>query len=270
VRARWLTSVLVALVVALQLTVVSASRDSLPAPGRPWILAVGDSITEGWTLTPQYDGRDHTWAVQLRDALRRDGSPWDLYTLACPGETTVTYVQGGCVGRAVVPELRGRSQRDAAGEAIAQRGQWLRLIVVELGVNDYFRARTVSRDGAWIDAQLDAAAVRLDTIVTDLQRLAPGVPVIVANIYDPHGLADSWQQAVHLDAAIAAVAARHHAAVADFLHAVTRPLALPEDRCSLLDCAHHDIHPTLAGQTALEAAVAAALPRGLSPDTGPG
>jgi hypothetical protein len=83
---------------------------------------------------------------------------------------------------------------------------------------------------------------------------------VVAGIYDPHGLADSWDQAVHLDTRVAAVARAQGAAYADFLHAVTVPLAPVDDRCRLLDCAHRDIHPTLAGQTALAAAVLPVLP----------
>jgi lysophospholipase L1-like esterase len=262
VRSRLLTVLVVVGCLVLQLRVVAADPDRLPTPGRPWILAVGDSITAGYTRDLGFDGPAHSWAVQLRRRLSAGGTPWELYSLACPGETTVTYREGGCIGRDLVPALDGRSQRDGVADAIRRRGDSLRLIVVELAVNDYFRARTKGGD---VDAQLDAAALRLDAIVADLEHIAPGVPVVLADIYDPHGLSDSWAQAVHLDARIAAVAARRGAALADFLHAVDRPLALPEDRCQLIDCAHHDIHPTLAGQTALYDAVVAALPPGLLP-----
>lgn len=259
-RTRLLPLVLVAAAVALPLSVASAN-EPLPTRGHPWLLAVGDSITAGYSVAPGYDGPAHSWAVQVRDRLAAGDSAWQLFSVACPGETTASYVEGGCIGRNLVPGLAGRSQRDTVAGAIAERGAWLRAIVVELGVNDYFRARTTGGD---ILAQLDAAAARLDALVADLQRLAPGVPVVLANIYDPHGLSSSWDQAVHLDAAIAAIAARRGATVADFLHAIDRPLALPADRCRLLDCAHHDIHPTLAGQTGLADAVWAALPKTLN------
>jgi lysophospholipase L1-like esterase len=104
-----------------------------------------------------------------------------------------------------------------------------------------------------VEAQLDLAAQRLDALVGELQSAAPGVPVILANIYDPHGGYDSWAQAYYFDAAVSAIAARHHAAVADFLRAVA------PDRCAALDCAHSDIHPTVAGDAALASAVLAAL-----------
>jgi lysophospholipase L1-like esterase len=235
----------------LRATMVSASPSSLPRAGVPWFLAVGDSITYGYSMDPAVQGNPN-WAGMVRDSLAAQGNSLSLYSLACPGETTTSYHDGGCTGRGMVPALGGRSQRDMALAAIAERRDRLRFAVVELGVNDYFAART---RGGNIGTQLNDATARIDALVADLQRAAPGVPVILANIYDPHGLPDSWAQAEYLDSAIAAVAARRHVAVADFLGAISA------DRCGLLDCAHHDIHPTVAGQRALAAAVLDALQR---------
>lgn len=258
-RSRWLPLALVAAAVGLQAQVVASSPDHLPPPDRPWLLAVGDSITAGYTLDPRFDGAAHTWAIQVRDALgAATGTDWSLYSLACPGETTTSYRTGGCIGRSMVPDLRGRSQRQGVIDAIRARGATLRLIVVELGTNDYFAAR---RRGGDVDAQLDAAALRVDAVVGELQRLAPGVPVVVADVYDPHGTPGSYLQAVHLDSRLEALSAARGAAVADFLHAVDPALGPPGTHCLMLDCAHDDIHPTLAGQTALARAVLAALRR---------
>lgn len=260
-RSRWLAVALVAATVALQARVVSSGADTLPPADRPWLLAVGDSITYGWSVDPHYDGTQHSWALQVRDRLSQaSGQPWALYSLACPGETTTSYEDGGCSGRVFVPGLDGRSQRQAVTEAVRDRGASLGLIVVELGTNDYFAAR---RHGGDVDAQLDAAAQRVGAVVAELQRLAPGVPVVVADIYDPHGTADSWAQAVHLDRGITLAARAHGAALADFLHAVNQPGRPQSDRCRLLDCAHNDIHPTLAGQEALAQSVLDALPHRL-------
>jgi lysophospholipase L1-like esterase len=225
------------------------SRTDLPHSGIPWFLAVGDSITYGFSLDPEVQGNP-SWATVVQQRLAAQGQDLALYAPACPGETTVTYGAGGCSGREFVPALAGRPQRDLALDAIRERGDELRFMVVELGVNDYFGAR---RAGGDVEARLDGAARRLDALIGELEAAAPGVPVIVANIYDPHGTDDSWAQAAYLDGEIAAVAARRHAAVADFLHAVGA------DRCRYLDCAHDDIHPTVAGDQALGAAVLAAL-----------
>jgi len=251
VRRRLLPLAVFAAALVLRATMVSASPSSLPRAGVPWFLAVGDSITYGYSIDPAVQGNP-SWAGMVRDSLAAQGDSVSLYSLACPGETTTSYRDGGCSGRSMVPALGGRSQRDMALAAIAERGDRLQFMVMELGVNDYFAART---QGGNVGIQLDAAIRRLDALVAELQRAAPGVPVILANIYDPHGLPDSQVQAEYLDSAIATVAAQRHAAVADFLGAV-RP-----DRCRLLDCAHHDIHPTVAGQQALAAAVLAALQR---------
>jgi hypothetical protein len=83
---------------------------------------------------------------------------------------------------------------------------------------------------------------------------------VVADVYDPHGTVESWLQALHLDVAIEAAAQARGAAVADFLHAFDPPGADLAVHCRMLDCAHRDIHPTLAGQTALAAAVLPVLP----------
>ena len=227
------------------------SRTDLPHSGIPWFLAVGDSITYGFSVDPSVQGNP-SWATVLQQRLAAEGENLALYTPACPGETTETYAAGGCSGRVFVPALAGLPQRDLALHAIAERGDQLRFIVVELGTNDYFGAR---RAGGDVEAALDGAAQRLDALVGELEAAAPGVPVILANIYDPHGSYDSWAQAAYLDGRIAAVAANRHAAVADFLHAVGA------DRCRHLDCAHDDIHPTVAGDAVLGAAVLAALQR---------
>lgn len=258
-RLRRLPLILVTVAVALQAQVATASPDQLPPPDQPWLLAVGDSITYGWSLDPGFDGPPHSWALQVRDRFVATTSlPWAVYSVACPGETTTSYRIGGCTGRRFVPALgQTLSQREVVAAAIRARGDMLRAIVVELGTNDYFAAR---RHGGDVMASLADAALRLEAVVADLQQLAPGVPVVVADIYDPHGNALSWQQAVGFDAAIAAVARDRGASVADFLHAVDQPGAPHARRCLLIDCAHHDIHPTLAGQAALATAVWNALP----------
>jgi lysophospholipase L1-like esterase len=240
---------MVAITMAIGGSVATASTTDLPRAGIPWMLTVGDSITYGFSIDPAVHGNP-SWATITRDSLAAQGENLALYDPACPGETTVTYARGDCGGRAFVPALGGRSQRDVALDAIGRRGAGLRLIVVALGINDYFAARAAGGD---VEARLDQAAARLDAIVGELQRAAPGVPVILANIYDPHGSYDSWAHAYWLDARIATVAQRHGARLADFLRAVA------SDRCRALDCAHDDIHPTLAGDAALAGSVLAAL-----------
>jgi lysophospholipase L1-like esterase len=248
-RRSLLPLALVAITMAVGGSVATASTTDVPRAGIPWMLAVGDSITYGFSIDPAVHGNP-SWATMTRDRLAAQGENLALFDPACPGETTVTYAKGGCSGRTFVPALGGRSQHDVALDAVRERGGSLRLIVVALGINDYFAARTAGGD---VEARLDQAASRLDAIVGELQRAAPGVPVILANIYDPHGTYDSWAQAYWFDQRIAAIAQRHGARVADFLRAVA------PDRCRALDCAHGDIHPTVAGDAALAGAVAAAL-----------
>ncbi len=239
------------LTVLLSGNLAPASRTDLPHSGIPWFLAVGDSISYGFSVDPAVHGNP-SWATVVQQRLAAQGDDLALYTPACPGETTTSYAQGGCSGRVFVPALGGLSQRQVVLDAIARRGDQLRFIVVELGTNDYFASREQDGD---VESRLDAAAQRLDAQVAELQAAAPGVPVILANIYDPAGTYDSWADAMRFDEDVAGIAAERHAAVADFLRAVA------PDRCRYLDCAHDDIHPTLAGDDALAGAVMAALQR---------
>lgn len=248
-RRRLLPLAIVLATFLLDGSVAQASRTDLPHSGVPWFLAVGDSISYGFSVDPAVQGNP-SWATVVQQELHGQGEDLALYDPACPGETTTTYAHGGCSGSVFVPALGGRSQRDVVLDAIARRGDSLRFIVVELGTNDYFAARAGGGD---VEAQLDQAAQRLDALTAELQRAAPRVPVILANIYDPHGTYDSWAQAMRFDEDVADVAGRRGAAVADFLRAVA------PDRCRYLDCAHDDIHPTVAGDAVLGAAVLKAL-----------
>jgi len=64
---------------------------SAPTTGVPWYLAIGDSITFGYSVDIARTGINSSWARQLQDLLARSGRAWRLFDTACPGETTDTY-----------------------------------------------------------------------------------------------------------------------------------------------------------------------------------
>ena len=258
-RARLLTLFLLGAALLAQGSVARADPPALPAAGVPWFLALGDSITWGYSLDSSHSGNEHSWAARLRDRLAAAGHPLAMYDLGCPSETTLTYVRGGCPARHWVPELDGRSQRRAALDAIAQRGASLKLVVLALGINDWFHV--ARRNGGF--ARFDPIAARLDAIVAELQSHAPGIPIVLSTTYDPWGTADSVAATVYLNSRIAAVAQRRGAALADWLAFVDPPGTAAAARCALIDCAHGDIHPTPEGQDALAAAAWTAVPTSL-------
>jgi lysophospholipase L1-like esterase len=248
-------------------TVPSGSTAIFPRPGgdpqsdQPWFLVVGDSISFGLTVDPSRFGRNSSWAVQIQPLLRASGHSWIADDLACPGETTVSYASG-CPMAALAPWLGGASQRSAALTTVHQHASTLRFIAVELGANDLLNAR---RDGTPPPAVLAGLRTRLAGIVGDLAAQVPGVPIVIANLYDPYGPADvaAARGVDEANAVIADVAASRGAVIADWHAAVngsTEPLS------ALVDGAHNDVHPTVEGHRVLALSVMAALARaGISP-----
>lgn len=227
-----------------------------PTAGVPWFLTIGDSITSGYTRDPARTGVNSGWPVQLEHLLATSGRPWRLYDTACPGETTETY-RSLCPERSLIPFLAAASQHDVATAAITAHLADLRFIAIDLGSNDLLRAR-----GAEPGSALAALGSRLDAILAELRRLAPGVPLIVANYYDPFATAapDTLPAVRSINAALAGIAARHGAAVADFFSAINGPGT--GDLCASIDCPRTDVHPTVAGHGRLAAAALAVAPRG--------
>jgi len=227
-----------------------------PAAAQPWFLVVGDSVSAGFSVDSARFGHNSSWVVDARQSLALSGRSWDVEDFACPGETTSSYATG-CPLRFLVPALRG-SQQSAALAAIAAHPAGLQQIVVELGANDLANGR---RDHRATDTVVADATTRLDRLLSELQSAAPGVPLVVANVYNPYPPADrpAATAVARLNQQIAAVASAHNVQVADFHAAINGDPGL---RCTLVDCRHHDVHPTIAGHQRLAQAVLTAIDAG--------
>lgn len=229
-----------------------------PGSGQPWYLAIGDSITYGFTVDPARASVNSSWALQMERQLAARGRPWHLYNVACPGETTATY-RTHCRDSDFVPFLASQSQHDAAFAAIRAHGGDLRLILVDLGSNDLLRALAQGLPSAQIATQVRAS---LTAIVEELRAAAPNVPVILANYYNPlqNSSPPTEAQLELVNARVAQVAAATHSALADFHAAINGTTTPNPDLGKYVDTAHLDIHPTVLGQSRLAAAAMAVLP----------
>ena len=230
-----------------------------PVNGTPWYLAIGDSITFGYTVDRARAGVNSAWALQLEGMLAQRGEPWKLYDTACPSERTDTYYTR-CPSKQLVPFLADQSQHDAAMAAIAGHRADLKLILVDLGSNDLLAALRNGQDTATAATQLHASLTR---ILDELQRAAPGVLVVVCNYYNPlANLAPATQpQLALVNQLLSAVGADHHARLADFFGAInTTATGQDPQLCGYIDCAHTDVHPTVAGHTRLAQAALAVIP----------
>jgi lysophospholipase L1-like esterase len=107
-----------------------------------------------------------------------------------------------------------------------------------------------------------ALRTALTRIVTELQAAAPGVPLVLANFYNPLANLDpaTQPQIATVNAMVADVARTTGAHLADFFGAVDSVTTGTDPHlCDYVDCAHGDIHPTVAGQAKLARAALAAL-----------
>jgi lysophospholipase L1-like esterase len=215
-------------------------------------------VTFGYTVDPARSGVNASWPEQLRPLLAASGRAWTLYDTACPGERTDTY-DTRCPGVRQVPFLAGTSQHDAAMAAINAHRTTLRAVFVDLGSNDLLQG---FRRGTTVAAMTASLRTALTQIVSDLRAAAPGVPVILCNYYNPvANLQPATQpQLATVNAMIAEVASSGGARLADFFGAIdTVPTGNDPHLCDYVDCAHGDLHPTVAGQARLARAALAAL-----------
>lgn len=238
--------------------VVIPPAGSPPQPGHPWFLTIGDSVTSGYTVDPARAGKNSSWALDMEQLLAQSGRAWSLYDIACAGETLESY-RTHCHDRSVnTAVLQGKPQERVALDAIASHGADLRLIVVELGSNDLLR---VLRSGTPLQSAIDNIHTQLGSVVAELQKAAPGVPVIVCNFYNPleNLLPASESELAQVNAAVTQVATERGVRLADFHAAINSDPPPDSQLCMYVDCLHLDVHPTVAGHQRLAQAVLSAL-----------
>jgi lysophospholipase L1-like esterase len=162
---------------------VSASAaDKVPAT---YYVALGDSLAQG--VQPNANGASVETRAGYPDlvyaALHRSRPSLSLIKLGCPGETTVTMINGG------ICHYPGGSQLEAAGAFLRQHRGQVRLVTLDIGAND---PETCSGQPSF--SQLAVCAVKgvpsavthLATIVKQLKAAAgPGVRIVGMNYYLP-------------------------------------------------------------------------------------
>lgn len=229
-----------------------------PVNGTPWYLAIGDSITFGYTVDIARSGVNSAWPLQLQSMLATAGKPWKVFDTACPSETTASYFTS-CRGKRFVPFLATSSQHDVALAAIHAHLSDLRLILVALGSNDLLHAKAAGQTALQAFSTLQT---NLNRIIPELKQAAPGVPIVLCNYYDPLENVDpsTVGQVSLVNGALAQLATQNHVILADFFSAINTATPPDPDLGKYVDLAHLDIHPTPLGQTRLAHAVFAVIP----------
>jgi lysophospholipase L1-like esterase len=158
------------------------------APARPgsepsYYLSLGDSLAVG--VQPDTDGHSvpstDGYADQLFERLAGTDRTLRLVKLGCSGENTTTLLNGG-----ICSYGRSGSQAGAAVAFLRANADRVRLVTVDIGANDINHCAP----GGQVDVDcavqgLTSIGENLPVLLTMLRAVAPRVPVLAMNYYDP-------------------------------------------------------------------------------------
>lgn len=250
------------------LTLTTALAVPGTAPGldqkgpQRYYLALGDSIAYGYQ--PGKGGRpgafDTGYVNPFAARLRALSPKLEVVNYGCPGESTVTFVRGGCPSLRGGPKLhdpfRGPQLAAALAFLRAHRGE-VSPITLTLWGNDL---APLSAKGKSAPKAIAAFASRLDAILEQLRAAAPNAEIIVTGAWNPEVDRVKKTEPLYrsLDAAIARTAAASRTRVAK-MYPVFNPRGNVRRVCVLsYICSMGDPHPNDAGYRAMAAAFYAA------------
>lgn len=179
----------VAAMVAL-MVLAFAPAASAGDPGETY-LALGDSVAAGTQQPAPFTNKGYTNILYryLRRVVRFD----TFVNLACPGDDTAEMLDGDasdgslCYGSGAVLPPGGTSQLDAAVAYITANPGEVGLITLTIGANDILACDPTDPGvEACVAAQLGQIGGNLPVILATLQAVAPGVPIVAMNYYNPN------------------------------------------------------------------------------------
>jgi lysophospholipase L1-like esterase len=239
-----------------------------------YYLALGDSIAYGIQpdkadkgLPPS--GYRTGYVDVFAKRLRQRSPKIRVVNYSCPGESTVSFVRGGCPwlaeGKTLHDPYRGTQMNAALAFLAAHRGH-VSPITVHLWGNDIDPvAEACNGNFACIKKRAPAAIAqissRLGDILHRLRAAAPNAEIIVNGTWDFNyeDLARSDPLFRSFNAAIRRAAVGAGARFADLFPVINPQGNLARERarvCALLFiCSRDDPHPTDAGYRAIAAAV---------------
>jgi lysophospholipase L1-like esterase len=267
----------------LGLSPASAAVDPKFSPPKSYSLALGDSLAFGYQEAKflqmvaggAYDPARFDTGYVDRFGARLDVLQPGIRTInySCPGETSATFVNGGCWFRTTVPfplhddyPVR-RSQLGVAIDFLRAHPGQVSPITLSVGADDFLLPylfacnRILACIEPAIPELLRQVRHNLDVILGQLADAAPASELILIAYYNPFALTDPATTAVvhALNDIVGEVAAAHRARIADAFAAINQG-PQPATLCALtLMCAPFaDLHPSDAGYAAIAEQVWAA------------
>jgi len=172
-------------VLAASLLVLALGSPVAAAPGASgdhavmYYLSLGDSLAAGQQPTGDPDNMHRTnmgYADQLYQLALATYPTLRHVKLGCPGETTLTMIEGGICG------YPHGSQLDEALSFLHAHRRFLAFVTIDLGWND-FPCQTGLE---CIPPGVASIQARLPGILASLRKAAgPDVPIVGATLYDP-------------------------------------------------------------------------------------
>jgi len=265
------TTVVVLLVLSGTAASGSSSQPVYQSP-QSYYLALGDSMAYGFQPTKEKDPPSavHTGYVDLFAAQLRKLSP-DIRVVnyGCPGESTLTFIRGGCdwlkQGGKLHDSFRGSQLAAAKAFLRAHPGKVSPITVTLWGAE----LAPLSAQGKHAQSAIAAFAKRFTSILAQLRAAAPGAEIIVTGAWNLEAdrLAHVEPLYRSVDAAIRRAAGASRARVASMFPALdgTGSVKTQQARLCRLTffCSKGDPHPTDAGYRAMADAflVASGYPR---------
>jgi lysophospholipase L1-like esterase len=235
-----------------------------------YYLALGDSITYGFqpTMRKPTPSAFRTGYVDVfAERLRKVSPRLEVVNYGCPGESTVTFVRGGCPalteGIKLHDAFRG-SQLDAAVSFLDAHPAVVSPITLTLFGNDWIpllldtckgEVACVRKRGPKAIASFGS---RFRSIVERLRAAAPTAEIIVTGAWNPDPAQLEQLKPIYrsLEATIARAATPSRARLAKMLPVFNPPVDGRARLCTLsFICSKGDPHPTDAGYRAIANAV---------------
>jgi lysophospholipase L1-like esterase len=176
-----------ALAAGLAVAVGCSAAPGSPPRHRPpvsYYLSLGDSLAQG--VQPDLAGTSvetrHGYADQLSAALRASHPGLRLVKLGCPGETTVTMINGG------ICSYRGGSQLAAAVAFLRAHRARVSLVTIDIGANDAdgcITRPTLTNFASCLTKSVPQVTSNLTKILTRLRQADPHGRIIAMNYYLP-------------------------------------------------------------------------------------
>ena len=250
-----------------------ATSGATQAPPRGYYLALGDSFAYGFQPGKPHMAPAsvfHTGYVDVVAARLRTLSPsLQVVNYGCPGESTRTFVVGGCPSRRDVRLHRSYkgAQLDAALSFLRAHPGDVSPVTLTLYGNDWLPVLRNTCGGSVACARTHAPsetkafAARLTAILRRIRAAAPHAEIIVTGAWNPDPNSLQQLRAVYrsFEAAIAGAAAGSHAKIARMLPVLNPRGSLQAERARLCTltfiCSEGDPHPTDAGYRAIADAV---------------